>query len=342
MKRSNISHTAPQAGILSWESPLGMDTGNNNPGIICAANESRFVEAYFSEPLTTYAVGWKDPGQLEALLEFLAPKVPVSPRFEFAQANNAEEFIAESGADDIRAIGSDFKRVEYTSSKVNSRTYNKGLTIRVDLDQVAEQPNWRQTYTGKLMRRLLRAEIRRAFALLAAAATNTAIKWTGTPGASSCSLDPDQDVIDRVIAFGDAVGMNPTRLLYGLGEWANRRSNFRKQNTAGAFASAAMTVQEVAEQVGCREGFVSQERYTSSATAKTRFVSGVVLAFLAEAGQTPEDPSNIKRFVSNTTGGTQFRVYEQQISMKLVDITVEHYSNIVVTSTLGVQKLTVS
>ena len=36
------------------------------------------------------------------------------------------------------------------------------------------------------------------------------------------------------------------------------------------------------------------------------------------------------------------RVYEQQVNMKLVDITVEHYSNIVVTSTLGIQKLSVS
>jgi hypothetical protein len=63
---------------------------NNVVGEIYLANEDRFTESYFSEALTAYAVGWKDPNNIEATLEFLAPMVPTSRRFEYASANNTE------------------------------------------------------------------------------------------------------------------------------------------------------------------------------------------------------------------------------------------------------------
>src|SRR6266545_2172698 len=52
------------------------------------ANAARLTEAYFSEPLTTYAAGWKDPNDINATLEFFAPAVPVNRRFEYAEAIN--------------------------------------------------------------------------------------------------------------------------------------------------------------------------------------------------------------------------------------------------------------
>lgn len=323
------------AGIVAL-APLGHDRGMGNvPGEMCMANESRFVEANFSEPLTTFATGWKDPNNIEATLEFLAPSVPTSRRFEFAQASNAEEFLSE--ADDLRAIGADFKRVEFTSDKVDSKTLNKGLTVRVDLDNVAEMPNWREVYTGRLMRRLLRNELRRAYTLLAAAATNTAKTWDTTAG-----KDPDQDCATEVIAYQDAAGINPNRILYGTVAWNKRRLSHRAQSTAGGFASAQQSVQEVAEMLGLSAGHVSKERYQSAAAAKSKVVGDVVLIYNAEANQTPEDPSNIKRFVSPAQGGSKFRVYEQVVNSKLCDITVEHYSLVVVCSTLGLRKLTIS
>ena len=36
------------------------------------------------------------------------------------------------------------------------------------------------------------------------------------------------------------------------------------------------------------------------------------------------------------------RVYEQQVSAKMIDLTVEHYSNVLVTSTVGLRTLTIS
>lgn len=338
MKR--VTRTAMAAAALAMtaqqDAIAGYDLGANNmPGSVYFANESRFIEANFSEPLTTYAIGWKDPNKIEDMLEFVAPKVPVGRRFEFAQANNAEEFLSES--DDIRAIGSDFKRVEFTSEKVNAKTLNKGLTIRVDLDNVDGNPNWREQYTGRLMRRLLRNELRRGVTLLSAAANNTAKTWDTTAG-----KDPDLDVATEVIAFQDSAGVSPNRGLYGHVSWNKRKISHRAQNTAGGFASAGLSPDEVAGIIGVDEVRVSKERYQSSTSAKTKVVGDIVIVYLAESGATTEDASNIKRFVSPTMGGTPFRVYEQQINAKLVDITVEHYSNIIVTSTLGIRKLTIS
>ena len=46
--------------------------------------------------------------------------------------------------------------------------------------------------------------------------------------------------------------------------------------------------------------------------------------------------------MSNTDAGGRFAVYVQPFGAKLWDITVEHYSNIIVTSTLGLRALAIS
>jgi len=70
-----------------------------------------------------------------------------------------------------------------------------------------------------------------------------------------------------------------------------------------------------------------------------------VLAFFAEDGVDTEDPSNVKRFVFQLQRGAGrgiVRVYIQQISAKLVALTVEHYSKIIVTYSGGIRKWTIS
>ncbi len=315
---------------------LRRDDGNLAPGEIVLANEARFTEQYYSEPLTTFGIGFRDPANLEAELEFLAPRVPTSRRFEFKKATNAEEFYSET--DDIRAIGSDFKRVDYTGTSVNEKTLNKGLTMRVDLDQVADQPNWRELNTGRLIRRIWRNDFRRGITALAAAAKNTAKTWDTT-----ALKDPDQDVLSDLIAGADVSGIQPNRIIYGQTAWAKRLLSLRAQNLKGQGNSATMTPAELADWLGVDELRVSKARYASSATAKTQIVNNLVLMFFAESGQSPDEASNIKRFVSPCEGGGFLRVYEQQISAKLVDITVEQYSNIVITSTGdSIRKFTIS
>ena len=314
---------------------------NNVPGQIYMANASRFIEDTFSEPLTAYSVNWTDGAGLKDTLEFLAPMVPASRRFEFMRFNNAEAFMSEF--DDIRAIGQNFKMIEYSSEKVLQKTLNKGLMVRVDEENVEDQPNWRERYTGMIMNRLTRNELRRATAMLIAAGTSTAKTW------SSGAVDPDQDLLDAVEAFAGSTGVNgagihPNRAVIGSSAWAKRRKGYALQNVAGAYAGVPKTPAELAETVLLEEVLISRERYQSAnaTPAKSQIVGNYAVVFLARKGMSLDDPSTIKRFVSATNGGTPFRVYEQRINAHTVEISVEHYSNIIVTSTLGVQTLAIS
>lgn len=304
---------------------------------------SRFTEAHYSEPLTSYSVGWRDPNNIEATLEFCAPKVNTGRRFEFAAYTNAEEFLTES--DDVRHIYGDFKRVAYSSRKVPAVTLNKGLTMRVDVDAMGETvQNWRELYTGRLMRRLLRNELIRAInAMAAAVAAGVGDQSASGTWSAASGQDPDKDARTLVDGVSDLVGFQINRALYGRKALTWRRNTYGQMNAPAGYAGyVGMNPDQIADSIGVDELLVSKERYTSSPSGKTQVVAANVYVYMAEANQTPEDPSAIKRFVSPTAGGTPFRVYEQQVNAKLFDITVEHYSQIIVTAPRGIGRLTVT
>lgn len=325
---SNQQHNDP-------EFDLARDTGAGLPGRLYLANEARFTSAHYSEALTQYTVGWRDPNRTDELLDFLFPPVQVGRRFEFKKADNAESFLSES--DDLRAIGADFKRVEYKGSTALEKTLNKGLTIRVDLDQAGDMPGWREVHVARLLQRLHRNELRRGVAALAGAAFNTAKTWDTTAG-----KDPDQDLLTEMVAAVDDSGVRPNRVLFGDVAWNKRLLAHRAQASAGGYASSGLTPDELAGFLGVEGVRVSRERWQSGLAAKSRAVGDIVLLFTGMNGASPEDPTHAKRFWSATEGGGRFRVYEQQVNSKLVDLTVEHHSNIVLTSTIGLRKLSVS
>lgn len=315
---------------LTPQLTLPVDDGRNlNSGVIYAANEARFTTATFSEPMTQYSVGWKDP-ELETLLNFLAPECPAPRRFEWKRAVNREHFLTET--DDVRAIGNAFKRVETTGDTVNDRTFNKGLTMRIDHDG-AVGDDWRERATAYLLQRLTRNEVMRAVAILTAAATNLAKTWSsGTP-------DPDGEIMASLELGGDAMGFNSNRIAFGASPWIHRGTYYRTTNTPYAGGAAMWTPEQLGQVLGVDRIMKVDRRYQSSTTAKAK-VLGTILMFYAADGLMKDDPSNIKRFTTPTDSG-KFRVYIEEFP-KFTDVTVEHYSNIVATSTLGVRSLTIS
>ena len=335
-KQRLMAASLAAASLVPSDGQILRDNGGGYVnGQVLFANESRFVESFYSEPLTTYGVGWRDPSDILGTLNFIAPEVAAGRRFEFKRARNAEEFLSDS--DDLRAIGSDFKRVEYSGETVNEKTYNKGLTYIADTDTVVGS-GWQRQKTEKLIRRINRNELRRAFTLLSAAAVNTAKTWNS-------SADPDSELEAELDLGADAAGLYPNRVLFGRAAWTKRRSAYRAQNNAGGYASAALTQEQLASYLEVEKILVSKERYQSAAAAKTQIASNKVIAFYGEDGVDEEDPTHVKRFVTNfdsEQGGGRLRVYVQQISAKLVAITVEYYSNVVVTSSLGIRQFTVS
>jgi hypothetical protein len=301
--------------------------------LIALANAASFANTFFSQPLTTYAVGFRDPNNLEAELDYLFPPVQVGRRFEFKKATAADDFMVET--DDVREPGADFKAVKVNGTIVQSKTLNKGLVTFVDSDEVEDLEMALQQRTGMLLRRIQRNELKRGVAVYLAAATNANKTWDS-------KADPDVDMLTMLDTAGDALGFNPNRLYVGAAAWSKRIQSLRSQDTAGSFASSSMTPEQVAAFLNVDRAFVSRARYATTATAKAALMGSYVLAFYAEDGLSQEDPSHGKRFWTPVEGGGKYRVYRQTVSEKLTKVAVEHYSNVVATSTTGLRMLTIA
>src|SRR5581483_6684593 len=111
----------------------------------------------------------------------------------------------------------------------------RGLSIRIDLDQVADFPgsSWEMEYTARLLQRCQRNEVRRAVDVAASGAVNVAKTWDNSAG-----KDPDQDVLTELINAADLVGVRPNRIVYGDTAWTKRLLAHRAQASAGGFASS--------------------------------------------------------------------------------------------------------
>ncbi len=298
---------------------------------ILTANENRFIAGNYSEALTEFTVGWKSPDNLIEMLDFIAPPIPVGRRFEFKRSDNAQAFY--SDGDDLRSVGAEFKRVHYDGTSVNEKTLNKGLTIRVDHDEIADD-DWQERYVQMLLQRLLRNELRRAI---------SALEIIAKPFAEVSWLDnenPDADIRDMLIDAGNESGVRPNRLLLGETAWDMRMSCLEKQNSAVAFKGSAMAQDELASKFlldGCK---VMSARYQVSPNTKAQIAGKSVYAYFAQNSISKDEPSNLKRFYTPMDEGSAFRVYCDETA-KYTDITVEHYSSIVATSNLGVRKINI-
>lgn len=317
-------------------------------------NAGTFLETYYSEPLTQYSAGWRDPNNIEDSLQFVAPAVPVGRRFEWKQAANAEEFLSEI-VDDQRAIGADFKAVKYTGTDVTDKTYNRGLTLIVDLDNVSETgmgsgviPNWQQNAVAKLTRRLYRNGFRRAIAALAASAAQVNFTWAPQPvNPNVVPVNPDMDVNADLVTQTTITGIRNNRAIYGDTAFLYRNQAYGAQNNPAGYLgyNPAGAEAALAAALSLDNVKISRERYQASTAAKQEILGPNVYTFFAMDNVDTEDPSNIKRFVSTfdaDQGGGLFRVYVHQMSAKLVAISVEFYEKIIITYPGGIRQLVIA
>jgi hypothetical protein len=312
------------------------EVGNPTHGLVCAANAASFENSYLSVPMTEYAHGWRDPSDLQTMLNFLFPPVQTARRFEYRATGSHDDFLYDS--DDGREVGADFKRVAYKGSVENSKTVNKGLTIFIDMDEVGEMPNFEQVYTARLLKRCVRNDLVAAItAFIAGATVTTSKNWFAS------AADPDADIATIVDTNGTTIGFNPNRLVFLGNAWLTRTISLRKALTEGAKLSIGLTTpDQVAQYVGCQRGMDVNARI-STGTAKSKVgAANLCIPFYAEDGVGPEDPSHAKRFWTPCADGSEYRVYSRQFSEKLWKITVERYNRMVMTSTLGLNGITVT
>ncbi len=304
-------------------SPLGEDLGiGRNPrGLICAANEERFTAGHYSEPLTAYTAGWKDPENVDAILQRLFPEVSVARRFEFKNAVNAEAFLTET--DDVRAIGAAFKKVVYTGTSTNGRTLNKGLTVSIDHDDCADLEAEKQKAISRLLARLARNELARGIVLLEANDTAAGMIFSAT-------TNPDGLIRAKLAASADISGIRPNIVLFGEAAWDLRLDAYENPARVQPTNRADKTLAELAGYLMVDTVEVVKARYQSTATAKSKVVPSTVYAYSAYQGAGKDDPSAVKRFVSSGRAGQRYGVYVVEHE-KYTDVSVETYSNLVAT-----------
>lgn len=320
---NKIGYSLSDLGIL--------DAGRASVGAVAIANEAAMNASFLSEPLTDYATGWHTDGKkLEEALEFMAPSVRVARRFEYFKGNNADTFAMIADNKDVRALFGEFMLVKTIGDTVDSHTVSKGLTTVIEKD--SEMPGEREEKVRWLKKILLRAECYRAWSLLNASSTNAGKTW-------GASANPDNDLMTAIAAYGDVVGVDANRVLFGATAWQKRYGAFAAQDSKNFVPPA--TTEALGQFLGA-DVMISKERYTSG-QGKNRIVSGnAVMVFQGEANATKDDPSTLKRFWTPEKGGQEYVVYVDETKAKLVYITVAHMSQIVATSASGVQKLTIS
>jgi hypothetical protein len=274
-----------------------------------------------------------DEEGLDTLLEAMAPSVPVGRSFTYLVADTTEQFQAMLTDNDIREIGGEFGIVRPKGTQANGRTSNKGLTMILDNDQGGEDASVQQRAVTNLRNRLLRTEIYRTEALLEANDVALTPNW----GATNTAADPDGNIAADLELGGNARGIDSNIVVFCGGAWLRRFLSLGIGSNAARHQTRNLTPQQLAELLGVNNVVKAKIRFQSSATAKTKVGDNKVYSYYVKPGAMPNDPSNIKRFVTPVPGGGMFRVYITPI-LKRTALTVEHYSTIDLTSSLGIRK----
>jgi hypothetical protein len=309
-------------------------------GQVCLANDSLIEQATYREEVTTFGIGYADPlrNQLAGLRDFLAPRRPAGRNAIVTQYDEDQPFEVVDYKKVLRNPGADFAEVKQrTSTKVSRLIPNRGLTVRLDRDQLKEKPNWENMHAQWLIDMLIRASILQGLALASAAAVTDTFTWDS-------NANPDLDLKNVMVnILAPAVGFKPNRALYGEAATLQRQIAYESQDTAGAFARAAlMSDDQLATALGVDRVRTNAERYNNASGNKVTFLGSKVLLFTGVDGESPEDPSNLVRHVAQASyGGGEYAVYITEQGVKTVFITVENYELPVVQHTTGLMEITI-
>lgn len=330
---TDFSNSRDYAGAVG----LQLDPGTNyeNKEIYYVSNDSRFTAATYNQALTNFAVGGWNNTDLEAeLMKYTGAPVPVAQRFNYKVWTNAEWFKSEAD-DDMRQIGADFKEVKIGNTEVNAQVINRGLIMALDKDELRDGIITEQIAVQYLTERLRRNQIRRASALLIAAATNQARTW-------SSARDADTDIATEITDYRDATGIIPNTVLMDRASWVLRNTAQGALTTAAGMGRAGYNEQQLAAWLGVDNVFRVNAVYQSASATKTAIGASKVLIYHRSNSPMGLDPSNIRYFYAPTSGGGPVSAFRYESGSKKVIVGVEHNELISMVYSTGVQTITPS
>ena len=292
-------------------------------------NTERFDAAFYSEPLTAYAQNYMLEGPTQSIMEKVAGKVYVPRRFEYRRYSSAAELanvdIMAANEEAIRALGSDFKTMSKSRDIQMDKTYNKGFVIRLDEDEMSSDPQWEVNCVKKILRALTIADAYSVSSKLYDALTPYSVSLTWNGGAGQ---DPDGDLMAMLAAAEDACNLRPNYILMGANVWAARIKTLRAQTSLLAVQSANQSVKDLSD-------WLQSEVIVTNRADFPNTDGKILMGYSGSSGL--DDIATIRRFVTAADGGVDYRSFKRQVSTKIWEVAVEHYSNIVTTgATLGI------
>lgn len=308
------------------------------PGMIALANDSIITQSAVNTELTAYAIGWNATNKLREIRDFIAPTRPRATRKVTVKSYvNAEAFQTVDYVKRRRAIGGDFMEIpNLTSTKSTKTLENVGLQYCIDQDQLKEDSNMERMATQWLIDIMLRADVAEAVALLDTGATNASKTWGST-------ANPDVDVKTENINSANLVGYKANQALVGDAAMLLRMSSYEQYARANSAAAAAAFGDSLASRWGVERYLESDQRYSSSSTARSEFVASHLYLFTARPSEQMIDDSNIVRIVSNASyGGGEYAVYVYDPTPKKRIVMVEAYLSFHAQHTLGMRDLVIS
>ena len=295
--------------------------------MIQLGNSDRFDEAFFSEPLTAFAQDFVVGGDTQKLMDAIAGKIRVPRRFEYRVYGSAAELAAINPyapvESEVRALGADFKEIPKSRDIQLGKTLNKGFAIRLDEDEMNADPEWEMNCVKRIKIGLVRKDAKRMTSLLYNGLTATTAKLDWWGGASQ---DPDSDLLGMVKLAAQTGGLYPNWMLMDRQAWATRIISLRTTGGSLAAQSSLMSPAELGDWLGVKLYVVDKSDFS---------IENLVLVGYS-GSQGLDDLGSIRRFVTPAKGGAEYRAYKRQVSAKVWEIVVEHYSDLVVTGpTLG-------
>ncbi len=306
-------------------------------GTVFAANDGNLDASPLglSQPLTQYMTGIRDEDGLEALLESIAPSVPVGRRFSYLNETESEGLQKRELQEITRPVHGEFPTLRPTGSKTDGSTDNIGLCMYIDIDQGGMLPSVQQRKVSSLRNIIYRSMIADALAKIdAAAVADTSKNW------GAADSDPDSDIDEMLDNGGDASGADNNTVIFGHGAYRKRRKAYRQPARTNDAADANALPDDLRDLYQVDRVINIRSRYRSGASANTRLLADKVYTYDARPLMTEMDSSHIKRFVTMTDAG-MMRVFIGVESHR-VKIIVDGYMKNIITRSAGIRKRAVT
>ena len=310
-------------------------------GDIVAVNAASAFASSLAQDISGYLAGLPSTDESD-LLDLIAPPVMTADFFQFTKADDLA-YLTEADDSDIRAVGANFKRIQFSGTTVTDGTVQKGLTQRVDHRTIpmingSWVAGWENNVAAGLKNRLIRAEKVRALSVIDAAANNTNVNWTTTPA----TANPDGDIRKAAERTRLATGLTATNLMIGSTAQQTRQDAYEAGARTNQANHGDYTPQQIANYAQCRTGFIETGiKQSKKGATKVVTLGNVAYVYNAEKSPMVQDPSNIKRCWSPTLNGGMWMVFVQE-NAAWTDITVFHQSKVIIPISVGIEKLTIS